>query len=568
MGAARSEPEGMAASKIAQMLRDAAAAAAAAGLLPATDAPFKVEQPPDAELGDFSSNLALVLAKPAGRPPRAVAEIIIAHLPDSGGLVQRVEVAGPGFLNFYLSPTWLHDCLRECLRRGAEYGTSNEGAGRRVQVEFVSANPVGPLHVGNVRGGPYGDALASLLQAVGYEVEREYLINDGPDNTQFRLFGQSVQARVRELLHLDFNLPAEGYRGDYVIDYARRLLEQHGESLAEIPQDPDGFYHFALLAEELVVGDIRADLEELGVRFDNWFSERELFESGAIEAKLKDLAARGVLYEKDGAQWLRSSDFGDEEDRVLVRSTGATTYLMTDLAYVENKLARGFDHLIYVWGPDHAAQVPSVKAGMAAAGVDPGVTEFIIHQIVRLTEGSELVRMSKRAGRIVTLRDLLDDVGRDVTRFFLLSRSVDAHLDFDLAVARKQSDENPVYYVQYAHARICSILREAAAQGLDTNNLEEADLSLLHHADELRLARTIAEFPAEVSAAAAARAPHRIAHFCRELAGIFHQFYGTCRVVDPQAPELSRARLALVVCARTVIANCLRLLGVSAPDRM
>ncbi len=558
----------MAHARLTEMLANALTAAAEADALPVYDAEIKLEQPPNPDLGDFSANVAMVLAKPAKMSPRDVAAIVIEHLPEAEGLIDRVEIAGPGFINFHLSPAWLHNTLAECLRTGAEYGRSDEGKGRRIQIEFISANPVGPLHIGNARGGPYGDALASVLQAVGYDVQREYLLNDGPDNTQFRLFGQSMQARYRELLDLDWTMPEDGYKGQYIIDYAQRMVDEHGDALAEIAQDPEGFYEFAMVAEELVVGDIRDDCELLGVRFDSWFSERDLFAAGGIEAKLEDLNERGVLYEKDGAQWVRSSDYGDEEDRVLVRTNGARTYLMTDLAYVENKLERGFDHLIYIWGPDHAAQVPSVKAGMAAAGVDPASTEFIVHQIVRLTDGGEIVRMSKRAGQIVTLRELLEDVGTDVTRFLLLSRSVDSHLDFDLDIARKQSDENPVYYVQYAHARICSLHREAQSQGLWTDDLNGVDLSPLAHADELRLMRAIADYPGEVSAAAEARAPHRLVHFCREMAATFHQFYGSCRVVDADNPELTRARLALIAGARTVIANILGLLGVRAPEQM
>ncbi|MBD3293011.1 MAG: arginine--tRNA ligase [Armatimonadia bacterium] len=306
----------------------------------------------------------------------------------------------------------------------------------------------------------------------------------------------------------------------------------------------------------------------LGIEFESWFSERRLFEEGTIDEKIADLRERGVVYEEDGALWLRTTEFGDEEDRVLVRSNGAKTYLMTDLAYVDDKLARGFDHCIYVWGPDHAAQVPSVKAGMAASGVDPEMTEFVIHQVVRLTEGGKVVKMSKRAGNIVTLRQLIEDVGADVTRFFLLSRSVDAHLDFDLELARNESEENPVYYVQYAHARISSILREARSQGFATDDLQEADLSLLEHPDEMRLMRWMADYPAEVIDAAQRRAPHRIAHLSRDLAATFHQFYGTCRVIDEEAPELSRARLALVTAARIVLANMLALLGIDAPETM
>jgi arginyl-tRNA synthetase len=526
--------------KLVEMLKRALEASQAAGELPPCDAEIRLERPPDAKLGDFSTNLALTISSQVGQPPRQVAEVLIGHLPQTD-LIQRVDIAGPGFINFYLSPSWMHQALHDCLVAGEAYGTSDEGAGRKVQVEFISANPVGPLHIGNARAGPYGDALANLLAATGHQVEREYLVNDGPDNTQFRLFGASVQARVREELDLGFKMPEDGYMGEYVRDYVSELIGQH---------------------------DIAEDCGRLGIGFDVWFGERTLFEEGAIERKLADLKERGVLYEREGATWLRTAHFGDEEDRVLVRGTGATTYLMTDLAYAEDKFARGFDLVIYVWGPDHAAQVPSLQAGVAAMGAEPERTEFIIHQIVRLTEGGEPVRMSKRTGQIVTLGELLDDVGTDVTRFFLLSRSIDSHLDFDLDLAREQSEENPVYYVQYAHARICSIQREAQARGFDTGNLAEADFALLAHPDEARLLRAIADYPGEVSAAAADRAPHRLTHFARELAATFHQFYGTCRVLEEAQPELSAARLALVRGTQIVLSNLLGILRVGAPERM
>ncbi len=553
--------------KLVEMLTEALAAAQDAGELPEGDADIRLEQPPDPEMGDYSTNLAMALAGQAGQAPRQVAAVLLAHLPDND-LVQRAEVAGPGFINFHLSPSWLHEALRECLLTDEAYGTSNEGAGTKVQVEFISANPVGPLHIGNARAGPYGDALANLLEATGHEVEREYLVNDGPDNTQFRLFGASLQARARQQLGLDFEMPEDGYEGEYVKEFAAQLIEQQGEKLGEIATDGEGAYQFAVMGEELVLANIAGDCARLGIEFDVWFSERKLFEEGAIERKLEDLRERGVLYESEGATWLRTTDFGDEEDRVVVRSTGATTYLMTDLAYAEDKFARGFDLIIYVWGPDHAAQVPSLQAGLAAMGAAPERTEFIIHQIVRLMEGGEPVRMSKREGHIVTLGELLDDVGTDVTRFLLLSRSIDSHLDFDLDLARKQSEENPVYYVQYAHARIRSIQREGAERGFDMDNLAQADFALLKHPDEARLLRCLADYPGEVSATAADRAPHRLTHFARELAATFHQFYGACRVLDEADPELSAARLALVRGTQIVLRNLLGLLGVSAPERM
>jgi len=430
----------------------------------------------------------------------------------------------------------------------------------------VSANPVGPIHIGNARGGPYGDALAALLDACGYEIEREYYVNDGPDNTQLKLFGSSVQARYRTIAGEAMELPENGYQGAYVIDLAQGLYDTDGDKHLQVPLDDEGALAFARLVEDTMIGWLREDCASIGIEFDVWFREQTLFESDSVAREVARLLEAGQAYEADGAIWLKAQEFGDDEDRVLRRSNGAYTYIASDLAYAASKFDRGFEHLIYVWGPDHAGYAPRLNAAIAALG--RGTCEIIIYQHVRFLENGEPLGLSKRKGAIVSVRDLADEIGRDATRFFFLMRSVESHLDFDLDLARKQSQENPVYYVQYAHARICSILREGQERGISLQTDESAELSLLTQPDEQALMRKIAEYPHEVQEAAELRAPHRLTYFARELAQTFHQFYGTCRVLDPEATGLSRARLKLVHATRIVLRNILQLLGLEAPERM
>ena len=436
-------------------------------------------------------------------------------------------------------------------------------------MEFVSANPVGPIHIGNARGGPYGDVLANLLAVIGYEVQREYYVNDGPENTQLKLFGASVQARYLQELGILAELPEDGYEGEYVTDLARRIVEQDGEAHKDVPTDEAGALHFFALVEEWMVEGLHGGCAAMGIAFDRWFRETELYEQDLVREEVNKLLDQGAAYEKDAAVWLRTGDFGDEEDRVLVRATGSPTYLASDLAYAVDKfVTRGFDKVIYVWGPDHAGYVARLKAGLAAIGVRADQAEIIIYQTVRFLQGGEPLRLSKRRGSIVTIREIIDDIGRDAVRFFFLMRSVDAHLDFDLDLARQQSEENPVYYVQYAHARICSIQREATQRGCQILPLEEVDLSLLAHPDELTLLRKIADYPQLIQRAALDRAPHRLPHFAYELAQTFHQFYSTCRVLDADQPTLSQARLKLVEGTQIVLRNLLGLLGITAPEQM
>lgn len=551
--------------EIRELVQAALERAVAQGDLPPTEVVVEVSPPRNPQHGDLATNAAMIVASKAKLNPREVAEKLVAHLPDSP-LVEAAQIAGPGFVNFRLARSWLQDTIARCCAEGEAYGRSQVGRGQRVQVEFVSANPVGPIHIGNARGGPYGDALAALLEATGHEVEREYYINDGPDNTQLKLFGASVQARYRTLAGQETPLPEGGYQGQYVVDLAQQLLDRDGDVHLDVPTTEEGALVFARLVEDTMVQWLRADCSALGIEFDVWFSEQSLHESGAVERAVQDLLAQGAAYRKDGAVWLKAKEFGDDDDRVLVRSNGAYTYIASDVAYARHKFDRGFGHLIYVWGPDHAGYVPRLKAAIAA--LNRGTCEIIIYRHVRFLENGEPVGLSKRKGAIVSIRDLVNEIGRDAARFFFLMRTVDAELDFDLDLARKQSQDNPVYYVQYAHARICSIMREGVERGIVPRSGAQPDLMLLTHPDEMALMRKIAAYPQEVLDAAMLRAPHRLTYFARELAQTFHQFYNTCRVLDPQAPELSQARLQLVQATQIVLRNLLGLLGISAPERM
>ncbi len=533
-----------------------------------TDLSIDIETPNNPEHGDFSSNIALVLGRILDEPPRQLAQAIADNMPPTP-LIERVEVAGPGFINFYLAPIWLHEVLEQCLMQQKQYGCSRYGASQKVQVEFVSANPVGPIHIGNARGGPFGDVLANLLVAIGYAVQREYYVNDGPENTQLKLFGASVQARYLQELDVPAELPEDGYQADYVVDLAHQLIERDGDAHTNVPIDESGALHFFARVEEWMVERLHEDCTTMGIQFDRWFRETELYEQDAVRQEVDKLLQSGAAYEKDGAVWLGATDFGDDEDRVLVRRTGSPTYIASDLAYAVDKFVkRGFDKVIYVWGPDHAGYVARLQAALSAIGVQPEQAEFIIYQTVRFLEGGQPLALSKRRGNIITIQQIIDDIGRDATRFFFLMRSVDAHLDFDLDLARQHGEENPVYYVQYAHARICSIHREATQRGFEILPLDEADLSLLTHPDELTLLRKIADYPQLIQRAALDRAPHRLPHFAYELAQSFHQFYTTCRVLDADQPALSQARLKLVQGAQIVLQNLLGLLGIKAPKQM
>ena len=549
-------------SALRQGVAAACAQAMAAGTLPEAALPdFVIETPKDEKNGDFSTNLAMQLTRILRQNPRKIAEAIVGGI-DLPGLVERVEIAGPGFINFYLVPGWLNRVLPAIQEEDADYGKSNAGGGEHVQVEFVSANPTGLLHMGNARGGALGDTLAAVLNEAGYVCDKEYYINDA--GNQVENLGKSVEARYFELLGRDdYQIPEDGYHGKDIIATAQRLLDEKGESLVDLPEAArrELMKNYAL--KEKVAG-IRGSLENFGVVFDNWFSEQSLHDAGSVHEVVDILREKGVVYEKDGAQWLRATDWGEEKDEVLVRSNGTPTYFAADIAYHRDKFERGYKRLINIWGADHHGHVARLKGAMTALGYPGDDITVILMQLVRLYRGGEIVKMSKRSGKYVTLDELIEEVGKEAARFFFIMRSPDSALDFDLDLAKAESSDNPVYYVQYAHARICSILSVA---GVDTPKACDVDLSLLTEENERVLIRKLAEWPQEVADAARELAPYHLAYYAKELANAFHSFYNSCKVLTDDA-ALRDARLALVDCTRITLRNVLTLLGLSAPERM
>jgi arginyl-tRNA synthetase len=518
--------------------------------------------PKQKEHGDFATNIALVLANQVGRPPREVAAAILDALP-ADDVLEKAEIAGPGFLNLFVRDDWLYDVLRAVAAAGPAYGR-HERNGRRVQVEFVSANPTGPLHIGHARNMVLGDAIANLFDAVGWTVEREYYFNDA--GRQMDLFGDSLEARYLQALGRPAEVPEDGYHGAYLADIAADIVAEHGDAFADLPEAER---RAACLREgsRRVLAQIAATLERFGVRFDAFFSERTLHETGEVEEAVARLREADLAYDAEGAVWFRSAGFGDDKDRVLIRSTGAPTYFAADCAYLLDKFRRGFDHLVYVWGADHHGDIARMKGAARGLGFDPDEVEIVLYQFVSLLRGGDAVKMSKRAGEIVTLDELADEVGTDATRFALLSQSNDSAINFDIEVVQRQTMDNPVYYVQYGHARIASILRTAAERGVALRPIEEANLGLLAAESELDLLRALAEVPAQIDSAADLRAPARLTHVSQDLAARFHRFYVECRVVSDD-DALTQARLWLCAGTKQVIANLLGLLGVSAPESM
>jgi arginyl-tRNA synthetase len=527
-----------------------------------------VERPRQQEHGDYATPVCLQLAGAAKMAPRAIAARVVEHLAEAPFLGE-VEVAGPGYINLTLDASWLAAQVETVLRDGEAWGDVDTGQGKRVQVEFTSANPTGPITVASTRNAVIGDTLASVLSAAGFEVEREYYVNDA--GSQVRKFGESLYARYAQALGQDEAFPEDGYWGDYVADMAKEIASEYGKRYLEADHQR-AIRELGELGIERVLQQAREDLAALRVTFDVWFHERSLYESGLFDRMLERLRDNNHIVEREGAVWFTSPDL--EDDAVVIRSPGVIpvpderpTYFASDIAYMWNKLVdRGFDHAIYVWGADHHGDVPRVMAAAKALGLDPDRLEIILYQMVNLKRGDEDVRMSKRAGEFVTLRELLDEVGPDPIRFLLLTRTVDATIDFDLDLAVEQSEKNPVYYVQYAHARISSILRYAEEQGWEVG--EPGEVSLLTHESEQALIRKMLELPEVVAQAAEQRAPHRLTFYTRELASNFHAFYRDCRVVADEAPDRTRARLMLVRATRLTLAQALGLLGVTAPERM
>ncbi|MEW6624627.1 MAG: arginine--tRNA ligase [Bacillota bacterium] len=525
---------------------------------------FVVEVPREKTHGDFATNLAFLLAKEAKKAPRQIAEILIEYLNPGDTWIEKIEIAGPGFINFYLDKAWFYQALSWALKMDKDYGNTSFGGGKKVQVEFVSANPTGLLHMGNARGAALGDSIANLLKAAGYDVSKEYYIND--TGNQIDNLGKSLEVIYLEAFGINLPFPEEGYHGEDLKDTVKRFIGKYGKKYVDTSRElrKERLIEFAL---EEKLGHIREVLAHFGVNYDVWFSEQSLHDSGMIEKVIEELKEKGYIYEKEGALWFESTRFGDEKDEVLVRSNGIPTYFAADIAYHKNKFARGFEWVINIWGADHHGHVNRMKGSMEALGYNPDQLHVIIMQLVRLFRSGEIVRMSKRTGRYITLQELVEEVGKDAARYFFVMRSADSHLDFDLDLAKSQSQENPVYYVQYAHARICSILRQAEENGISMVPVEKLDLSLLKEEVEIELTRKIADLPGLIVGAAMALEPHRLPKYAHELAGSFHSFYTQCRVLNPDR-DLEQARLALVNAVRICLRNVLTIIGIAAPERM
>lgn len=580
---------------IEKLLLEALEALVASGALSASAVPDQVtvERARDRSHGDFASNAALIMARAAKRSPRDLAEQLVAAIPGHDALA-KVEIAGPGFINFHLSDAARFGLITTVLERGDEFGRSATGAGRRVLVEFVSANPTGPLHVGHGRHAAYGDSVANLLAATGHDVSREYYVNDA--GRQMDILALSVWLRYLELQGAAIEFPAAGYRGTYIREIAAELAAAAADTLArpvaevfaDVPADgerraadqhvdaliarcrallgPANYRRVADTALSSVLADIRDDLAEFGVRFDNWFSERSLYDDELVTHALAALEQHGDLFEHDGAKWFRSSQYGDEKDRVVVRDNGQTTYIASDIAYHLNKRERGFDLLLDVLGADHHGYVARVRAGLEATGQPPETLDVQLVQFVSLYRGGSKEQMSTRSGQFVTLRQLREEVGNDAARLFYVMRSNDQHLNFDLDLARSRSEDNPVYYIQYAHARICNVFAKLAEQGL-AFDAANADLGRLDTEHESQLLAELGRYPDVVELAASNRAPHHLVHYLRELAHGLHTYYNASRFIVDDAP-LRDARLALITAVRQVLANGLTLLGVAAPESM
>ena len=548
--------------EIAELLRQAADEAQRRNLIPSLAMPeILVERPQNPEHGDYASPVALKLARAARMNPLTIAQSLasLIQLPEG---IEKIAVAPPGFINFSLRSDWLTQQVEEILAAGEEYGNLDLGRGAQVQVEFVSVNPTGPLHVGHGRGAILGSTLANVLGAVGYKVAKEYYINDA--GGQIDAFYRSLYARYQQALDIAAEMPSEGYFGQYMIELAKEIVAQQGDRFLTMPAT-EAMTELGRIGMEKIIQSIKSDLELLGVTFDVWFSEESLYQEGQYQQVMSLLEEKGYTGEKEGAVWFVSTTLGEDKDNVLVRSDGSPTYFASDIAYHYNKfLERGFDRVINIWGADHQGHVSRVKAAVGALGIDPDRLQIIISQMVTLRRGEEMIRASKRTGELVTLRELVEEVGADACRFFFLSRSADSQMDFDLELAKKQSADNPVYYVQYAHARIASILRLAQERGIDCRR---GDTSLLTSEPELALIRRMLQLPEVMEMVATTLEPHHLSYYATEMATTFHNFYEKCRVVsDDEA--LTWARLKLVEAAKVVLAKTLRLMGMTAPERM
>lgn len=522
-----------------------------------------LEVPKEKSHGDYSTNIAMQLARVAKKAPRAIAESIIQEFDTKSSQIEKIEIAGPGFINFFLDNRYLTKVIPAVLAEDESYGQSDFGKRERIQIEFVSANPTGDLHLGHARGAAIGDSLANIMDMAGFDVEREYYVNDAGNQIQNLVL--SAEARYFEALGIEKAFPEDGYHGKDIIELGKELADKYGDQYVNASEEErrEVFRKDALAFE---TAKLKADLDEFRVHFDSWFSETSLYENNKILPTLEKLRENGYVFEQDGATWLRTTDFGDDKDRVLIKSDGSYTYFFPDIAYHLDKLNRGFDVLIDVWGADHHGYIPRMRAAIEALGYKPSQLEVEIIQLVHLYENGEQVKMSKRTGKSVTMRDLIEEVGLDATRYFFAMRSSDTHMNFDMGLAKSTSNENPVYYVQYAHARIASILRSGEEKGIQVS--DQADISLLESEVEFDLLKVIGDFPDVVAEAASKRAPHRIVRFLNDLAAAFHRFYNMNKVLDEENVPLTKARLALIKAAKINLKNGLKLLGVEAPEKM
>lgn len=522
-----------------------------------------LESPKDKQHGDFATNIAMQLARIAKKAPRQIAEEIVAMMNSEKAHVTKIDIAGPGFINFFMKEDFLGDVVSAILESGADYGKTDVGQGRKIQVEFVSVNPTGDLHLGHARGAAYGDVLCNVLESSGYAVDREYYINDA--GSQIDNLARSVEARYYQALGEEKAVPEDGYNGPDIIEIANNLKAEFGDSwLGKSESERLDFFKEHGLAFEL--GKLKEDLDTFHVHFDNWFSERSLYKSGEIDTALETLKDGGFTFEEDGALWLRSTDFGDDKNRVLVKQDGSYTYLTPDIAYHKNKLERGYDQIINVWGADHHGYIARMRAAIQALGYSADKMDVKIIQMVNLLEAGEKVKMSKRAGKAVALRELIDEVGVDAVRYYFVTRSNDSQLDFDVELARSQSNDNPVFYVQYAHARICTMLSQAENKGIATD--QEFDASLLVAVKELELLKELGAFPQIISDAAEKYTPHKVTQYVFDLASALHRFYNAEKVLDETNLPVTYARIALMKAVRTTLQNGLKLIGVSAPESM
>lgn len=529
-----------------------------------TQPAITLDTPREKSHGDLATTLAMTLAKPEAKSPRKIAEIIVANIQDEDGIIAKTEIAGPGFINFTFKQDRWRKTLFDIDSEGPGYGLKNIGRGKRVLLEFVSANPTGPLHVGHGRGAAIGDALGNLLAAVGYDVTREFYINDA--GRQVRLLAQSVYARYQQALGNNAPFPDDGYHGSYIEEIAQGFIKLHGKNYLNVPFE-ECVHRFGDYGKETMLADIRTDLEAFGVRFDTWFSEAALLKDGSVRQSIDELMESRNCYEQDGALWLRSTTFGDDKDRVVTKKDKSYTYLATDIAYHRNKLGRGFETLVNIWGADHHGYIPRVQAVIQAFGHPKDSLHVLLVQLVSILRHGQPVPMSKRAGNFVTLRDVVQDVGGDAARYIFLTRRSDSHLDFDLDVAKEQSRENPVYYVQYAHARLASLFREAETRNISIPKSDAVDLSLLELEEERNIIKALAKYPEVIEEAALAYEPHRLTFYLQDLAGLLHNYYFKHRVITE---DLNRTavKLFLMKQVKTVIQSALKILGVNAPERM